>query len=118
MRFFLRNRGKWRQDQRYCFSYNKQTIDPHKNFLIAFTSEAPTTNIQAPEKLKPQIQPAAALVLVIGALFGAWDLGLSATSRWDASRQNRGVGGKRFASAAPICRCNDRMALYPVEARQ
>src|SRR5437667_10666935 len=98
MRFFLRNRGTWRQDQRYCFSYNKQTIDPHTNFLIAFTSEAPTTNIQAPEKLKPQIQPAAVLVLVIGVSleFGAWDLELSATSRPDAARQNRAVGDRRF----------------------
>ena len=73
MRFFLRNRGKWRQDQRYCFSYNKQTSDPHTNFLIAFTSEALTTNIQAPEKLKPQFTSRG---FSVGnwSLFGVWSL--------------------------------------------
>jgi hypothetical protein len=58
------------------------------------------------------------LMIGVSLEFGAWDLELSATSRLDVLRQTPAVGGKRFASAAPICRCNDRMALYPVEVRQ
>ena len=40
------------------------------------------------------------------------------TTQPDASHQTRAVGGKPRTNAAPICRCNDRMALCRVSVRQ
>src|SRR5205814_85586 len=41
-----------------------------------------------------------------------------ATTRQDAWRRSRGVGGKPRTNEVPICRCNDQMAWCPGAAPQ
>src|SRR5262249_35197356 len=81
-----------------------------ENDKVRMTNDELNPNDEIPSSIRRQIGKR---LRVDHSVFVIWPKG-----QQDVSHQIRSAADKRFASAAPICRCNDRMALYRGAAPQ